>query len=102
MQTKNITFSTSELRQFKRLKISFEGLKNLTTLPDLLFILEPNLHSLAIKEALKSNIPIMAILDSNANPDGITYPIPGNDDSLESIHLYCSLISDVILENLKK
>lgn len=102
MQTKNIPFSSSELRQFKRLKTSFEGLKNLTNLPDALFVIDTNLHKLAIKEAIKSNIPIIAVIDSNSNPEYITYPIPGNDDSLESVHLYCSLISDAILEDIKK
>lgn len=99
MRENNINLSTSEFQQFKRLNTSFEGIKNLKALPDALFVIDTNLHQLAIKEATRSNIPIIGILDSNCEPEGITYPIPGNDDSLEAIHLYCKLMSDTILES---
>ena len=59
--------------------------------PDLVFIIDTNYESLAIKEAIKLNIPIIAILDTNSNPDGIDFPVPGNDDARRSIDLYCSL-----------
>ena len=65
-------------------------------IPDLVFIIDTNYESLAIKESIKLGIPIIAILDSNSNPDNIDYPIPGNDDARRSIDLYCSLIKETI------
>jgi small subunit ribosomal protein S2 len=70
-------------------------------IPDLVFIIDTNYESLAIKESIKLNIPIIAILDSNSDPEGIEFPIPGNDDARRSIDLYCSLIKKTI-ENAKK
>ena len=69
--------------------------------PDLVFIIDTNYESLAIKESIKLGIPIVAILDTNSNPDGIDFPIPGNDDARRSIDLYCSLIKETI-HNAKK
>ena len=68
---------------------------------DLVFIIDTNYESLAIKESIKLNIPIIAILDTNSDPDGIDFPIPGNDDARRSIDLYCSLIKETI-NNAKK
>ena len=65
--------------------------------PDLVFIIDTNYESLAIQESVKLGIPIIAILDSNSNPDGIDFPIPGNDDARRSIDLYCNLIKDTII-----
>ena len=65
-------------------------------IPDLVFIIDTNYESLAIKESIKLGIPIIAILDTNSNPDGIDYPIPGNDDARRSIDLYCKLMKDTI------
>ena len=65
--------------------------------PDLVFIIDTNYESLAIQESVKLGIPIIAILDSNSNPDGIDYPIPGNDDARRSIDLYCNLIKETII-----
>ena len=70
-------------------------------IPDLVFIIDTNYESLAIKESIKLNIPIIAILDTNSNPEGIDFPIPGNDDARRSIDLYCNLIKETI-ENAKK
>ena len=70
-------------------------------IPDLVFIIDTNYESLAIKEAIKLGIPIVAILDTNSDPEGIDFPIPGNDDARRSIDLYCSLIKETI-ENAKK
>ena len=64
--------------------------------PDLVFIIDTNYESLAIAEASKLGIPICAILDSNSNPDGIDYPIPGNDDARRAIDLYCNLVKETI------
>ena len=68
---------------------------------DRVFIIDTNYESLAIKESVKLGIPIVAILDTNSNPDGIDFPIPGNDDARRSIDLYCSLLKETIL-NAKK
>ena len=64
--------------------------------PDLVFIIDTNYESLAIKESIKLNIPIIAILDTNSDPEGIDYPIPGNDDARRSIDLYCNLMKQTI------
>ena len=64
--------------------------------PDLVFIIDTNYESLAIAESVKLGIPIIAILDSNSNPDNIDYPIPGNDDARRAIDLYCNLIKETI------
>ena len=69
--------------------------------PDLVFIIDTNYESLAIAESVKLGIPIIAILDSNSNPDNIDYPIPGNDDARRAIDLYCNLVKETI-ENAKK
>ena len=68
---------------------------------DLVFIIDTNYESLAIQESVKLGIPIIAILDSNSNPDGIDYPIPGNDDARRSIDLYCNLIKETIISAKK-
>ena len=64
--------------------------------PDLVFIIDTNYESLAIQESVKLGIPIIAILDSNSNPDNINFPIPGNDDARRAIDLYCNLIKETI------
>ena len=69
--------------------------------PDLVFIIDTNYESLAIQESVKLGIPIIAILDSNSNPDGIDFPIPGNDDARRAIDLYCNLIKETILSAKK-
>ena len=65
----------------------------------MLFIIDTNKEFLAVKEANKSGIPIVAILDSNSNPEGIDYPIPGNDDAIRSIEFYCSAVAEIIKNN---
>ena len=71
-------------------------------IPDIVFIIDTNYESLAIKESIKLGIPIIAVLDTNSNPDGIDYPIPGNDDARRSIDLYCNLrkIRSLMLQNI--
>ena len=64
--------------------------------PDLIFIIDTNIESLAVAEAKKLNIPIIAILDTNSDPTGIDFPIPGNDDARRSINLYCELLKNTI------
>jgi small subunit ribosomal protein S2 len=63
-------------------------------------VIDTNKEAIAIQEARKLNIPVIAILDTNCNPDGITYPIPGNDDAARAIQLYCDLMADAILDGL--
>ena len=70
-------------------------------IPDLVFVIDTNYESLAIKESVKLGIPIVAILDSNSDPAGIDFPIPGNDDARRSIDLYCKLLMETI-NNAKK
>jgi small subunit ribosomal protein S2 len=70
-------------------------------LPDLLFIIDTNKEDIAVKEANVLNIPVVAIVDSNANPDGVDYVIPGNDDALRAISLYCDLVAGSVIEGLK-
>ena len=84
-----------------KLERSLGGISEMKKIPDLVFIIDTNYESLAIAESSKLNIPIIAILDSNSNPDGIDFPIPGNDDARRSIDLYCSLVKETI-ENAKK
>lgn len=88
----------------KRMKLeqALGGIKNMGGSPDLVFIIDTFKESLAIAEAKKLGVPIMSILDSNCNPDGITFPIPGNDDSAKSIKLYCRLISDAAIAGIKE
>ena len=70
--------------------------------PDLLFIIDTNKEILAVKEANKIGIPIVAVIDSNSDPIGIDFPIPGNDDAIRSIEYYCNAISKTILDSNKK
>ena len=82
--------------QRDKLQRSLGGIMEMKKIPDLVFIIDTNYESLAIKESIKLGIPIIAILDTNSNPDGIDYPIPGNDDARRSIDLYCKLMKDTI------
>ena len=87
--------------QRDKLQRSLGGIAEMKKVPDLVFIIDTNYESLAIKESIKLNIPIVAILDTNSNPDGIDFPIPGNDDARRSIDLYCNLLKETI-NNAKK
>lgn len=89
-------------RQRLKLEQALGGIKNMGGYPDLVFVIDTYKESLAIAEAKKLGVPIMAILDSNCNPDGIIYPIPGNDDSAKSIKLYCRLIADAAIAGIKE
>ena len=84
-----------------KLQRSLGGISEMKKIPDLVFIIDTNYESLAIQESVKLGIPIIAILDSNSNPDGIDYPIPGNDDARRSIDLYCNLIKETIIDAKK-
>jgi len=84
-----------------KLERALGGIAEMKKIPDLVFIIDTNYESLAIQESVKLGIPIVAILDSNSNPDGIDFPIPGNDDARRAIDLYCNLLKDTI-QNAKK
>ncbi len=105
LSSENRGFTKKELlkmsSQRDKLQKSLGGIKDMKKTPDLIFVIDTNYESLAIKEAIKLNIPIIAILDTNSNPENIDFPIPGNDDARRSIELYCNLIKETI-NNVKK
>ena len=105
LTSENRGFTKKELlkmgTQRDKLQRSLGGIKDMKKTPDLIFVIDTNYESLAIKEAIKLNIPIIAILDTNSDPENIDYPIPGNDDARRSIELYCNLIKETIT-NAKK
>ena len=98
--SENRGFTKKELLKMSvkkdKLERSLGGIAEMKKTPDLVFIIDTNYESLAIAESVKLGIPIVAILDSNSNPDNIDYPIPGNDDARRSIDLYCNLIKETI------
>src|SRR6202789_3430837 len=87
-------------REREKLELSLGGIKDMGGIPDLMFVIDTNKEAIAIQEARKLNIPVVAILDTNCDPDGITYPIPGNDDAARAIQLYCDLVADSVLDGL--
>lgn len=89
-------------RNITKLKLNFEGIRNMKSLPDALFVIDVRYESIAVKEAKKMSIPVIGIVDTNSDPSNIDYPIPGNDDSVEAIKLYLSLMKDSILNSKKK
>ncbi len=94
--------SKKEQSQIERERIklgkSLEGLKNMSSLPGLMFVVDPHEETTAVLEARKLEIPIVAICDTNCDPDLIDYPIPGNDDAIRAIKLFCNVIADAVLE----
>ena len=87
--------------QRDKLERSLGGIADMKKTPNMIFIIDTNAEDLAVKEALKLHIPIVAILDTNSDPTGINYPIPGNDDARRAINLYCELVKETILEAQK-
>ncbi len=100
LSTENRGFTKKELLKMSgqrdKLQRSLGGIMEMKKVPDLVFIIDTNYESLAIKESIKLKIPIIAILDTNSDPEGIDYPIPGNDDARRSIDLYCNLMKETI------
>ena len=88
----------------KRIKLekTLGGIKDMGGYPDLIIVIDVNQEDIAIKEAVKLNIPVLAIVDTNCSPDGVKYVVPGNDDSTKAIKLYCKLFSDAILSGMKE
>src|SRR5262249_18871662 len=87
-------------REREKLELSLGGIKDMGGIPDLMFVIDTNKEAIAIQEARKLNIPVVAILDTNCDPDGISFPIPGNDDAARAIQLYCDLMADAVLDGL--
>jgi small subunit ribosomal protein S2 len=87
-------------REKDKLELSLGGIKDMGSIPDIMFVIDTNKEAIAIQEARKLNIPVIAILDTNSDPDGITYPVPGNDDAARAIQTYCDLIADAVLDGL--
>ncbi len=88
-------------RQRDNLERALGGIKEMGGLPDLLFVIDTNKEKIAIEEANKLNIPVIAVIDSNSSPDGIAFPIPGNDDAMRAIHLYTDLVSSAVLSGIQ-
>ena len=84
--------------QRDKLERSLGGIADMKKIPDMIFIVDTNVEELAVKEAIKLNIPIVAIIDTNSDPTGINFPIPGNDDARRAINLYCDLIKQTVLD----
>ena len=89
-------------RERDRLEQELGGIKDMGGVPDLLFVIDTNKEAIAIAEAKKLKIPVIAIIDSNSNPDGVNYPIPGNDDAGRAITLYCDLISRAAIDGIER
>jgi small subunit ribosomal protein S2 len=88
-------------RERDKLERALGGIKEMGGVPDILVVIDTNKEAIAVKEAQKKGIPIVAILDSNSDPDGVTYPIPGNDDAIRAISLYCELLSGAVLDGIR-
>lgn len=88
-------------RDRDKLERALGGIKEMGGLPDILVIIDTNKESIAVKEANKLGIPVIAVIDSNSDPDGIAFPVPGNDDALRAIDMYCELISGAVLDGLQ-
>ncbi|MEX0583721.1 MAG: 30S ribosomal protein S2 [Sneathiella sp.] len=87
-------------RQRDKLERALGGIKEMGGLPNVIVVIDTNKEELAVQEANKLGIPVVAILDSNSDPDGITYPVPGNDDALRAISLYCDLFKQAVIDGI--
>ena len=100
LSKENLGFTKKEILKFgkekEKLQRSLGGISEMKKIPDIIFIIDTNIEALAVAEAKKLGIPIIAVLDTNSDPTGINYPIPGNDDARRSISLYCELLKATI------
>tara|TARA_B100001123_G_scaffold445590_1_gene597589 strand:+ start:3134 stop:4063 length:930 start_codon:yes stop_codon:yes gene_type:complete len=105
LKKENTGFTKKEILKMNtakdKLERSLGGIVEMKKIPNIIFIIDTNVESLAVKEALKLNIPIVAVVDTNSDPSGIDFPIPGNDDARRAINLYCELIKQTILDAQK-
>ncbi|WGJ16006.1 30S ribosomal protein S2 [Methylocapsa sp. D3K7] len=89
-------------REREKLEKALGGIKDIGGIPDLIFVIDTNKEQLAIKEAQRLHIPVVAILDTNSDPDGITFPVPGNDDAGRAIVLYCDLVARAAIDGISR
>jgi small subunit ribosomal protein S2 len=89
-------------RERDKLDRALGGIKDMGGLPDILVVIDTNKEDIAIKEANKLGIPVVGVLDSNSNPAGVDYPIPGNDDAIRAVNLYCDLMAESVLDGIKQ
>ena len=101
----NVGLTKKELlnltRERDKLERTLGGIKEMAGLPDLIFVIDTNKEHLAIDEARVLNIPVVAVVDSNSDPAGVRYPIPGNDDAIRAISLYCELVAGSVLDGIE-
>jgi small subunit ribosomal protein S2 len=101
----NIGLTKKELlvmtRERDKLERALGGIKEMGGLPDAIFVIDTNKEHLAIEEANRLGIPVIGVLDSNSDPEGVTFPIPGNDDALRAIATYCDLMSNTVLDGIQ-
>ena len=88
-------------REQEKLERTLGGIKEMGGIPDMLFVIDTNKEAIAVQEANRLGIPVVAIVDSNANPDGVDYIVPGNDDALRAITFYCQLVQEAVLDGLQ-
>jgi small subunit ribosomal protein S2 len=88
-------------RSRKKLQLTLGGIREMGGKPDMIFVVDTNKEELAIQEAVKLKIPVVAVLDTNSSPEGVAYPIPGNDDASRAITLYCDLIARAALDGMQ-
>ncbi|MCY4320643.1 MAG: 30S ribosomal protein S2 [Alphaproteobacteria bacterium] len=102
----NIGLTKKESLQLQRERDKLEqtlgGIKEMAGLPDILFVIDTNKEHIAVAEARKLNIPVVAVLDSNSDPEGVEFPVPGNDDAIRAISLYCELITGAVLDGIER
>ena len=89
-------------KKIEKLEKSIGGIKDLPTRPDIIFVIDTEIEKMAIKEANKMGIKVIAVVDTNSNPDGVDLIIPGNDDSIKAVEFYLSQASEAILAGIKK
>jgi small subunit ribosomal protein S2 len=89
-------------RERDKLERALGGIKEMAGLPDVLFIIDTNKEGIAVAEANKLHIPVVAVIDSNSDPTGVDYPVPGNDDALRAVALYCELVAEAVLDGIQQ
>ena len=89
-------------RERDKLETNLGGIRDMGGIPDLIFVIDTNREANAVLEARRLNIPVAAVVDSNCDPDGITYPVPGNDDAGRALSLYCDLIARAALDGISR
>jgi small subunit ribosomal protein S2 len=102
----NVGLTKKEFLQLQRERDKLEqtlgGIKEMAGLPDILFVIDTNKEHIAVAEARKLNIPVVAVLDSNSDPEGVEFPVPGNDDAIRAISLYCELVTSAVLDGIER